>query len=203
MSDITSCRHKKNVKLKCSTLHSQDIRRFHEAFYSKPNKVVQDNFMLKFMKVHVPKRRRRKVGNRAESATFTKFYIRTYTKPFKLVRVCQRAFSKILGVGIHRLRNISKKFLLNGKIPQENRGGDRVSRKNSAKRESVMRFIESFKCIEAHYCRSCTSERKYVSSDLNIRKMWRMYEEKQEDESLKVRHSFFRHIFNTKYRMAQ
>ncbi|CAB3244816.1 unnamed protein product [Arctia plantaginis] len=67
LADITSCRHTKNEKLKCSTLNSQDIRQFHQAFYVKLNKIVQDNFMLKFMKVHVPKRRRRKVGNRAES----------------------------------------------------------------------------------------------------------------------------------------
>lgn len=79
-----------------------------------------------------------------------------------MIRVCQRTFSKILGVGIHRLRNISKKFLLHVTIPQENRGGDRV---NSAKKENVKRFIESFTCIESHYCRSATSERKYVSSD--------------------------------------
>lgn len=79
-----------------------------------------------FQAVSTPQRRRRKVKNRAEF--FTK-YIRTYTKPYKLVRVCQNAFKKILGVGTHRLRNIAKKFLVSGQIPQERRGGDRVSRK--------------------------------------------------------------------------
>lgn len=154
------------------------------------------------MKVHSPKRRRRQVGSRAESKTYTKFYMRTYTKPYKLIRVCHQAFSKALGVGIHRLRNISKKILLNGTMPQENRGGDRVSRKSSTKKKNVMQFIESFKCIESHYCRSATAERKYVSSDLNIRKMWRMYQAKQENEDLKVRECFFRNIFNTKYNIG-
>lgn len=194
--------HTKGDKLKCNTLNPQDIRKFHQAFYAKPVKTFQDNFILKFMKVHTPKRRRRNVGNRAESITYTKFYVRTYIKPYKLIRVCQRSFSKILGVGIHRLRNISKKFLLYGDIPQEKRGGDRVSSKNSAKKENVKQFIESFKRIESHYCRSAISERKYVSSDLNIRKMWRMYQNKQEDETLKVRQCFFRNVFNTNYNIG-
>ncbi|RVE41899.1 hypothetical protein evm_013449 [Chilo suppressalis] len=34
LEDITSCRHKKTKKLKCSTLNSQDIRKFHQAFYA-------------------------------------------------------------------------------------------------------------------------------------------------------------------------
>lgn len=193
--------HKKGDKLKCNTLNPQDIR-FHQAFYAKPVKTFQHNFILKFMKVHTPKRRRRNVGNRAESITYTKFYVRTYIKPYNLIRVCQRSFSKILGVGIHRLRNISKKILLYGDIPQEKRGGDRVSSKNSAKKENVKQFIKSFKCIESHYCRSVISERKYVSSDINIRKMWRMYQNKQEDETLKVRQCFFRNIFITNYNIG-
>lgn len=202
ITDIKSCKHKKCGKLKCDTLNPQDIRKFHEAFYAKPNKTFQDNFMLKYMKVHVPKHRKRIVGNRAESKSYTKFYVRTYVKPYKLIRVCQQAFSKILNVGIHRLRNISKKFLLSGNIPEENRGGDRISGKNYQKKQNVMKFIESFKCIEGHYCRSATSERKYVSSDLSIRKMWKMYQNQQGDESLKVRHCYFRNIFNTNYNIG-
>lgn len=189
-------------KLKCNDLNPQDIRKFHQAFFAKADKVYQDNFILKFIKVNTPQRRRRKVKNRAEAEFFTKYYIRTYTKPYKLVRVCQNAFKKILGVGTHRLRNIAKKFLVSGQIPQERRGGDRVSRKTLAKKENVMKFIETFQCIESHYCRSATSTRKYVSSDLNIKKMWRLYQENQTDEKLKVRHCFFRRIFVVHYNIG-
>ncbi|RVE45245.1 hypothetical protein evm_010135 [Chilo suppressalis] len=116
-------------------------------------------------------------------------------------KICQRVFLQILGIGIHRVRNIAKKFLTAGQLPIESRGGDRISHKNTHKAQAVMQFIESFKCVESHYCRSSTSTRKYVSSELNIKKMWKMYQVKHSDE-FKVRQCFFRNIFVKKYNIG-
>nr|CAD7256992.1 unnamed protein product [Timema shepardi] len=45
-------------RLQCCDLPLQDIRRFHEAFYSNKDKVSQDNFILQYTVQHNPKRRR-------------------------------------------------------------------------------------------------------------------------------------------------
>lgn len=195
------CNHKKK-NLKCNELTVQDVRKFHAAYYAKKEKRHQDNFILKYLKTKVPARRRRKVGQRKKSETFTAMYIKTFTKPYRLLRVCQAIFLMILNIGVHRLRRISKNFLTTGQLPEDRRGGDRASMKNFAKKQSAMNFIETFKCIESHYCRSATSERKYVTSDLNIKLMWRMYQEQQSDTSLKVKECFFRNIFNKHYNIG-
>lgn len=202
MTKLGKCTHKKGV-YKCNELHPQDVRKFHAAFYKNKDKNYQDQFILKYLKTKVPARRKRKVAQRHESQTFTAMYIKTFRKPYKLLRVCQKVFLMILDVGVHRIRRISKNFLTSGQLPTERRGGDKRSLINAPKKRSVMRFIEKFKCIESHYCRSETSERKYMSSDLNIKKMWRMYNQEHDDiQDLKVKECFFRHVFNTKYNIG-
>ncbi|CAG9792698.1 unnamed protein product [Diatraea saccharalis] len=50
--------------------------------------------------------------------------------------------------------------------------------------------------------RSATATRKYVPSDLNIKKMWKMYQTNQQDESLKVKECYFRNIFVKHYNIG-
>ncbi|RVE40743.1 hypothetical protein evm_014607 [Chilo suppressalis] len=200
LNNLGKCRHK-TEDYKCNDINHQDVRKFHQSFYSKPEKIYQDNFILKFIRIQYPLERKRKKGTRAPSETYTNFYIRTYVKPYRMKKICQRVFLQILGIGIHRVRNIAKKFLTAGQLPIESRGGDRISHKNTHKAQAVMQFIESFKCVESHYCRSSTSTRKYVSSELNIKKMWKMYQVKHSDE-FKVRQCFFRNIFVKKYNIG-
>lgn len=197
---LGQCRHK-GKDYKCNELSPQDVRKFHQSFYSKPEKIRQDNFILKYIRIHYPIERKRKKGTRAASESYTKFYIRTYVKPYRMKQVCQKIFQLILGIGVHRIRTIAKNFLARGELPTERRGGDRRSHKNLHKKQAVMQFIESFKCIESHYCRSSTSTRKYVASDLNIKKMWRMYQANHSDE-LKVRQCYFRNIFVKNYNIG-
>ncbi|XP_045782226.1 uncharacterized protein LOC123878893 [Maniola jurtina] len=96
-----------------------------------------------------------------------------------------------------------KIFYETGEFPQEARGGDRKSKLYAAKKESVHRFIESLKCIESHYCRkSKYSDRKYLTCDLNITKLYRMYKSDPQNAQLGVKLSYFRNIFNTEYNIG-
>lgn len=117
----------------------------------------------------------------------------------KLIRVCQKTFINILGITKHRIRKVSRTFASTGSIVQEKRGGDHTSAKNIYKLREVKRFIESFQCLESHYCRS-TVMRKYLPSTLNIRKMWRMFNQSNE---IQVRECYyFRSVFNTCYNLG-
>lgn len=67
-------------------------------------------------------------------------------------------------------------------MPHENRGGNRKTNKFIAGKLTVQRFIESFNGKESHYCRSKNMNRVYLSSELLIRKIWRMYNQSHETE---------------------
>lgn len=82
-------------------------------------------------------------------------------------------------------------------MPKENRGGDHRSTHYEEKRESVKTFIKSLKGEESHYYRNKTANRVYLSSELNIRKLCRMYNAANPERS--VKQSFFRNIFNKKF----
>ena len=70
---------------------------------------------------------------------------------------------------------------------------------SNPKQKSVMKFINSLSCLESHYCRE-KSQRLYISAELNIRKLWRLYS--FNPENVPVNQSYFRTIFNTKYNIG-
>lgn len=73
-----------------------------------------------------------------------------------------------------------QKFYHSGEAGTEHRGGDRKSVKYVERKQSVHNFIEKLKCVESHYChKSKTAERKYLPSELNISKLYRMYVESE------------------------
>lgn len=78
-------------------------------------------------------------------------------------------------------------------------------------RSLVRTHIEMFPKVESHYCRE-SSSKLYLYQDLNIAKMYRLYEQwivtqgskdgttsASVQPSLKVKESFYRHIFNTEF----
>lgn len=109
-----------------------------------------------------------------------------------------KTFLDSLQIKKDRVQGVMKRIYASDGSPlRENRGGDRKSEQFEAKRLSVEWFLEKFKWIESNYCRSQTN-RIYLPSGLNIRKMLRMYNNERDEES-KVKQSFFRKIVNTSY----
>ncbi|CAF4757729.1 unnamed protein product [Pieris macdunnoughi] len=155
----------------------QMIRKFYEKIYLCSNKVTQDNFILKFSSIQEAKRK--KNGKRTKAM---KYYI--------------------LGDKGAKVPGVLKRFYESGgQMPVENRGGDRNTYKFTAKKLSVQWFIESFKGQESQYCRSKNMHRVYLSAELNIRKMWRIYNESHEPD-LQVKQHFLRNVFNKYYNIG-
>lgn len=169
-----------------------DIKEFHEGLYKYQEKTEQDTFILKHIDVSPPKRDRSK-KNGGKKTVATKYFVKIKgTKDFK-IQVCQNTFIGILGVSRFRVNKIAKDYTLNGQMPVERRGGARLNERFRMKRESVKLFIENLKGVESHYCRG-KSARQYLSCDLNIAKLLKMYNSSV-NESLKVKRTFFRNIF--------
>ncbi|KAL4711365.1 hypothetical protein ACJJTC_019206 [Scirpophaga incertulas] len=132
----------------------------------------------------------------------TEYYV-TIKNPHKQIRVCKSAFLKILNVGKDRVtRILQRSFKDGGSIAKENRGGNHKEARYAEKRR-VEEFIETLEAAEPHYCRAKSSIRVYLPPELNIVKLWKMYQQQvQETPQLKVKQSFFRDTFNKKYNVG-
>lgn len=177
-----------------------EIAAFHREFYASRDKMTQDAFLIRYCKALPCKRRRPKNETHAPKVATVKCFVPI--KDATSLPVCQTSFLNILHIKKHRLQGVMKKYALTGKSPREKRGGDHTSHRFRNKKESVINFIKKFKCVEAHYTRSATSIRRYLSSELSIRKMARMYNREMEDNQLKVKEAFFRKIFNRNFNLG-
>ncbi|KAF5282301.1 hypothetical protein FQR65_LT14355 [Abscondita terminalis] len=68
-----TCNHKTKRYL-CSTLSCEEVQRFHEVFYSVPDKTVQDNFILKYVSA-CPIQRVRNPNSKTHRALAATYYI--------------------------------------------------------------------------------------------------------------------------------
>lgn len=97
-----------------------------------------------------------------------------------------RSFLKILHVLRHRFNTISKKMFMDGNT-EEKRGGhhDSLRERFEGQKEDIKKFINSLELKESHYCRS-TTERKYLTYDLNVEKLFKLYQIQTELKEVKT-----------------
>lgn len=157
-------------------------------------KVDQDKFLLKYIETTYKKRRRPKNSEYRTTDFRSKYFVPGHQ--MSLVPVCLKSFIGILDISRFRLNLIAKRYYETGQFPGENRGGARRIHLYAERKRSVMNFLNKLKCVESHYCRSQTTSRMYLSSELNIRKLYKMY------DGIPVRESYFRKIFNTEYNLG-
>nr|CAH7760115.1 unnamed protein product [Callosobruchus chinensis] len=171
----------------------RDIREFHANFYSNETKIEQDAFLLEYIAISEPKKKRCTKANSSRKGVAVQYYVKLVASITFQLQVCQNTFLGILHVSKDRVQRIARNHILTGKLPVEKRGGDTRAAFYEDRRKSVKSFIEKLK-IESHYCRSKNIQRQYLSSDLNISKLYRMYNESVQG-NLKVKKTFFREIF--------
>lgn len=192
-----TCTHKKNYQ--CTSLTMRDLNAFHSRYYKNKDKRSQDAFILKHIKGSYTSRRRPRQGNRKGKELTTKYYIYSRSSK-KMIRVCQKTFINILDIKRYRVERISKNFLKEGLMPEDNRGGDRKSHKYLGKKTAIIEFIKKLKCSEPHYCRG-SSARLYLAAELSINKLFTFYND-QAEEQLRVKRSYFRTVFNTNFNLG-
>jgi hypothetical protein len=181
----------------------RDVMNFNKLFYKKCDREYQAHFILKHTEIMNCKRRRPGQSKNKENPKShdpklrtTRYYVRTANGEQK--PVCLQSFLNILQISRFRINNITAKFHKDGFV-SDKRGGFKRSAVFKPKRESVMKFINSLQCIESHYFRG-QCQRKYLSSDLNVKKLWGLYSSKA--DNLPVKLSYFREILNTKYNLG-
>lgn len=186
--------------LQCCKVRPNDAIQFRKILYSKSEKLFQDQMVSRFIATANVNRRRSRQSCLGIGLPQTKAKPKTFSASYKFplasgkqVTVCKKFFLHLMKFKPERVRTILSK-LNNNKGLEETRGGDQVSHKSLAKKQSVRKFIGSLKGTESHYSRS-KSKRVYLRSDLSIRKLHTIYNDCQENPLLKVTPSMFRKIF--------
>lgn len=188
------------------SLSKRDVHHFHRMFYSTPKKILQDHFIVKYCQIAPPKRCRKKLEHSSKKGMSISYFVKKATlKPGAPanVQVCQKTFMKILNIKKTRIQNVCRKHM-QGRFIKDNRGGDTRSKKYTTNREAIGKFMGQIQVIEKHYCRS-KSQRQYLVSDLNINKLWRLYNSSCENNgnvTLQVKKSFFRNHINMNYNIG-
>nr|CAI5860226.1 unnamed protein product [Callosobruchus analis] len=118
------------------------------------------------------------------------------------VRVCKTMFLNTLGIkkGVVDIA-LKKRSSVNTSF-SDRRGRHVKKVLNTEVKNGIKTHIESFPVVPSHYCRS-DSERKYLSPDLNITIMYRLYLEWCENNNLPVaKDSSYRNIFLSNYNLG-
>lgn len=171
---LLKCKHQSNKTYKCRFLKPQWIKRFFNSFYGLKTKVEQDTYALMFVRDGSNKEREESVRN------VLKYFIPTPEGEFQ---VCAGAFAKILQISIQRVQRLFKRTRTTGAIPKEGRGGNRKKEIFATRKQSIIAFINQLPGCEAHYGRS-KSKRVYLSSELNITKLWTMHKDQHPEHKV-------------------
>jgi len=124
----------------------------------------------------------------------------------RVVSVCKTAFLTILGISSGRLNTVMRNQRMNGGVTVTDKRGkyDHVQQRIAKdKVQFVVDHIKSFPVNDSHYTRAHSESRQYLSTRLNIRKMYTLYvmkctELKQEP----VKYWCYRNVFNNKFNLS-
>jgi len=97
--------------------------------------------------------------------------------------VCKQAFCSLFGVGKSVVERIVSNIKLNNPSPTDKRGKQTLNRPNKICDQVVFQIrsnINSFPRYVSHYNRMDNSEKRYLSPELCVKKMYQMYLEKYE-----------------------
>lgn len=118
-----------------------DVTEFHRLFYETADKIVQDNFILKFASV-CPIQRIRNPGSNRPRTMSAVYYIKRSNK--EVVPICRSAFLGILNITKHRVEGVLKRFFEKGEMPKEKRGGDHRSHAKNKLRKILRSLSKDF-----------------------------------------------------------
>lgn len=179
----------------------QDVRRAHQMFYDIPDKIKQDEIILRFVMIN-PVRRTRSRKDFFKKELSIKYFLPKLNEDSgrKNVLVCKKAFTDVFAISKKRVDLVCKKYFKTGKSPKENRGGKRMAQKYESQRKMVKAFISKLKPIESHYCREKNTTRQYLPSEMSISSLYKLFKNSTSEQD--VKYEFFRSVFCTDFNLG-
>lgn len=120
------------------------------------------------------------------------------------IRVCKTFFLETLDISDQMVITANKKALSIGICSTDKRGKhkNRPHSISLQKKQFVREHIKSFPTVDSHYCRK-DSQKQYLSPELSVSKMYRLYVEKcQSTGHSPVKLSFYHQIFCKEFNIS-
>lgn len=143
---------------------------------------------------------RRRHGTYEDSSVSRRQSTVSYTVPDgegNLKRVCKKTFMNIFSISSQKLATIVKKKKAGEITYKDKRGGPTSFKYTNQDRQLVKNHINSFPRDDSHYGRG-KSEKEYLSSDLNVTKLFEAFKIKYPDSEIKIK--FYRKVFLTDFK---
>ncbi|XP_068226262.1 uncharacterized protein [Palaemon carinicauda] len=164
----------------------------------------QNAYIRSLVRSKPVKRRRKPLGDKPPVRTQTREYTITYQN--NVHTVCKAGFLSILSVSDTRMRTALSKVTDTGAPIGDKRGRHPPGTK---KDKRVVKLIEehmgSIPIVSSHYTRAKSPNRKYLGSELNMTKLYKLYRtwmtENYANEE-KVKLSYYRKIVRTKFNIG-
>lgn len=192
-------------KLSCSSLRleyrQEQFRQFQEmGEYSK-----QQAYLFRLIHPQVIKRRRHgKYEHPGESRRQHSFHYYLLLRGGSEVRVCLKTFCNTFGISARRVQLIGEKIVRGEMECKDKRGGAHTTFRKQEWREKVMEHIKSFPTLDSHYSRSRNPQKKFLSPDLNVSRMYRSFLEKYCHGDMKppVSRQWYNEFFLTQFNLS-
>jgi len=167
----------------CEKVGSEAIESLFSGFYRLESKDKQDAYLFSLItNSPVARQRPRTTTATPRSASF---YYRVKTATGDVV-VCKQAFVSIFGITVGRVRRLCE-WTTSGQLtpPTDKRGKHGNHYKIPEEiHTQVCNHIESFPPRESHYSRHDNTNKRFLSENLNIMRMYMLYLEKHEPEQV-------------------
>lgn len=122
---MPSCNHGDQSSFRCGELSMQDVRKIHQSYYKEATSDAKKNFILRHVTVSSVKRRKNQEGDGRRMVSTTYLLPKKRMDKVVNVRVCREAMLGILQIKKDALSRLCKKYLEQGTVPKDNRGGAR------------------------------------------------------------------------------
>lgn len=192
-----------NKDCKCKKLcekritESDRISLFH-MFWKMADFNKQNTFLCaSTQRVPIKRRRGRNFKGSARDCSY-KYFLNIEKES---ISVCKKFFIDTFDISIGRLHRALKAKIMGNDLRGKMKGS---SRKSDEKLVDVVKdHIKSFPHYEIHYTRSNNPNRKYLRSDLNLRKMYNMYVENcEENHTTFLSERIYRKIFKNNFNLS-
>lgn len=178
------------------------------------DKNKQDTYLAGLIRVNPVIRQRKRDGSRSSKTCSVKYEIKI---GLEIIQVCKKAFCSLLGVGKSRVERIINNLKNNVPSPVDKRGKHH-SRPNKIPDNICFQldtFISSFPKRQSHYSRSDNNNVRYMSPELSVAKLYRMYleiyepdvyaflnSENGEQVKPKLKYNYFANYFNRNFNIS-
>ena len=179
---------KELVTIECKCVHKcrskvddAERERLFSEFYKLKSHESQNKYLYGLMSKQPVKRKR---GNRSSKSRSHTIAYRVRLRDGSHVQVCKKTFCDLHAVSKRRVEILLKKLRAGLLLATDERGkhSNRPHAIQNVVKECIREHIKSFPKRASHYSRNDNRKRAYLSENLSISRMYRLYLDKYEPE---------------------